>query len=71
VWASFMVLYGTERYFIEFLRGDPGRGEVFNGLMTGTQLISILLVIGGGVIWWLKSGTQRSALSTQKTGSAL
>jgi prolipoprotein diacylglyceryltransferase len=74
VWASFMVLYGTERYFIEFLRGDPGRGEVFNGLMTGTQLISILLVIGGGVIWWLKSGkssTQQSALSIQKTGSAL
>jgi uncharacterized iron-regulated membrane protein len=23
--------------------------------MTGTQLISICLVITGGVIWWLKS----------------
>jgi len=38
-----MILYGIERYFIEFLRDDPGRGEVFGGLMTGTQLISILL----------------------------
>ena len=56
VWAMFMILYGIERYFIEFLRGDPGRGEVFGGIMTGTQLISILLVVGGGLIWWLKSG---------------
>ena len=70
VFGSFMILYGVERYFIEFLRGDPGRGEVFGGLMTGTQLISILLVIGGGLIWWLKSGssTQHSALSAQKSG---
>ena len=57
VFAAFMMLYGVERFFIEFLRGDGGRGEVFGGLMTGTQLISILLVIGGGIIWWLKSGT--------------
>jgi phosphatidylglycerol:prolipoprotein diacylglycerol transferase len=71
VWASFMILYGIERYFIEFLRDDPGRGEVFGGLMTGTQLISILLVVGGGLIWWLKSSTPHSALNTQKSGSAL
>jgi phosphatidylglycerol:prolipoprotein diacylglycerol transferase len=57
VFGSFMILYGIERYFIEFLRDDPGRGEVFGGLMTGTQLISILLVVGGGLIWWLKSGS--------------
>ena len=58
--------YGIERFFIEFLRDDPGRGEVFGGLMTGTQLISILLVIGGGLIWYLRSTTtQHSTLSTQ------
>jgi hypothetical protein len=27
--------------------------------MTGTQLISILLVVGGGLIWWLKSGVPK------------
>jgi phosphatidylglycerol:prolipoprotein diacylglycerol transferase len=59
VWGSFMIMYGIERYFIEFLRDDPGRGEVFGGVMTGTQLISILLVVGGGLIWWLKSGAPR------------
>jgi hypothetical protein len=50
---------GVERFFIEFLRDDPGRGEVFGGLMTGTQLISIFLVIGGGLIWWFKSGAPK------------
>src|SRR5258708_27253946 len=60
VFASFMILYGIERYFIEFLRGDPGRGEVFGGVMSGTQLISICLVLGGGLIWWLKSGVPKT-----------
>jgi len=39
--------------------------------MTGTQLISILLVVGGGLIWWLKSSTPHSALSTEKSGSGI
>ncbi len=60
VFGSFMILYGVERFFIEFLRDDPGRGDVFGGLMSGTQLISILLVIGGGMIWWLKSGVLKT-----------
>ena len=58
VFAAFMMLYGVERFFIEFLRGDPGRGEVFGGLMSGTQLISILLVLGGGLIWYLRGGVK-------------
>lgn len=63
VWGTFMILYGIERYFIEFLRGDPGRGLVFGGIMTGTQMISVFLVIGGGLIWWLRSGVPKQALS--------
>jgi prolipoprotein diacylglyceryltransferase len=59
-----MSLHGIERFFIEFLRDDPGRGEVFSGLMTGTQFISILLVVGGGLIWWLKSSSQSSTVTT-------
>ena len=71
VFGSFMILYGVERFFIEFLRGDNGRGEVFGGLMTGTQLISIFLVIGGGLIWYLKSSSQPSAISRQPSGSGV
>ena len=76
VFAAFIMLYGIERFLIEFLRGDDGRGVVFGGLMSGTQLIAICLVLGGGLIWWLKSGSSLSVpapipsqprLASQKT----
>jgi phosphatidylglycerol:prolipoprotein diacylglycerol transferase len=51
----YMFLYGIERYFIEYFRGDEGRGEVFGGAMTGTQLIALGLIIGGGVLWMVRS----------------
>jgi len=54
IFGAYLFLYGIARYFLEFLRDDPGRGSVFGGLMTGTQLVSVLLVIGGGLIWWLR-----------------
>jgi prolipoprotein diacylglyceryltransferase len=44
------------RFFLEYLRDDPGRGSVFGGAMTGTQLIAIGLVLAGGLIWWLRPG---------------
>jgi prolipoprotein diacylglyceryltransferase len=47
VMAVYLAVYGVARFFLEFLRGDPGRGEVFNGLLTSTQLIAISLFIGG------------------------
>src|SRR5437016_9172736 len=52
--GAYLFLYGVARYFLEFLRGDPGRGEVFGGVMPGTQLISIFLVIACGLLWWLR-----------------
>jgi phosphatidylglycerol:prolipoprotein diacylglycerol transferase len=51
VFGSYLILYGIARFFIEFLRGDPGRGIVFGGVMSGTQLIAIILVIVGGLFW--------------------
>jgi phosphatidylglycerol:prolipoprotein diacylglycerol transferase len=59
VMGAYLFLYGIARFFIEFLRGDPGRGEVFGGFMTGTQAISIGLVIAGGFMWWLRSGVEK------------
>jgi len=60
VFAAYLVLYGVARFFLEFLRDDPGRGVVFGGAMSGTQLISIGLVILGGVIWWVKGGARKT-----------
>jgi phosphatidylglycerol---prolipoprotein diacylglyceryl transferase len=57
--SAYLILYGVARYFLEYLRDDPGRGSVFGGIMTGTQLISICLVIAGGVIWWMRSGAPK------------
>jgi phosphatidylglycerol:prolipoprotein diacylglycerol transferase len=58
VFGAYLILYGVARFFLEFLRGDPGRGEVFGGLMSGTQLIALGLVVLGGVIWWWKGGVR-------------
>ncbi len=60
VFGAYLILYGVARFFLEFLRDDPGRGSVFGGVMTGTQLIAIGLVILGGVIWWLKGGAHKT-----------
>jgi phosphatidylglycerol---prolipoprotein diacylglyceryl transferase len=59
VFGAYLILYGVARFFLEFIRDDPGRGEVFGGLMTGTQLIAIGLVILGALIWWLRSGVAK------------
>jgi len=53
--GAYLFLYGVERYFMEFLRDDPGRGSVFGGMMTGTQLLAIVLVITGGVLWMVRT----------------
>jgi phosphatidylglycerol:prolipoprotein diacylglycerol transferase len=57
--AAYLFLYGIARFFLEFLRDDPGRGEVFGGVMSGTQLIAIGLVVAGGIIYWLRSGSPK------------
>jgi len=59
VFAAYLILYGVARYFLEFIRDDPGRGSVFGGLMTSTQLISICLVITGSLIWYLRSSVPK------------
>jgi phosphatidylglycerol:prolipoprotein diacylglycerol transferase len=62
VFGAYLFLYGIARYFLEFIRDDPGRGSVFGGIMTGTQLISICLVLTGGLIWWLRPAQRKTAI---------
>jgi phosphatidylglycerol:prolipoprotein diacylglycerol transferase len=54
VFGAYLFLYGIARFAIEFLRGDPGRGSVFGGVLSGTQLIAIGLVLAGGLIWYFR-----------------
>jgi phosphatidylglycerol:prolipoprotein diacylglycerol transferase len=68
--ALFMIIYGIERFVFEFFRGDPGRGEVLGGLMSGTQLIALGLVVAGFVIYLRRIPLrtfQRAAAGVQKT----
>ena len=58
VFGAFMFIYGVARFFLEFIRDDQGRGSVFGGAMTGTQLIALGLVVAGGLIWWLRPGAK-------------
>jgi len=64
----FMIVYGIERFIFEFFRGDPGRGEVLGGLMTGTQLIALGLVVGGFLIYLRR--TPLRSLGTPAPGAA-
>jgi phosphatidylglycerol:prolipoprotein diacylglycerol transferase len=64
VFGAFLFIYGVARFFLEYLRDDPGRGSVFGGVMTGTQLIAVGLVIGGGLIWWLRPGSKTVGAQT-------
>ena len=66
IFGAYLFLYGVARFFLEFLRDDPGRGEVFGGIMSGTQLISICLVLGGGVIWWLRPTAKALPVATAR-----
>ena len=54
IFGAYLFLYGIARFFLEFLRDDPGRGSVFGGAISGTQLIAIGLVLAGGLIWYLR-----------------
>jgi phosphatidylglycerol:prolipoprotein diacylglycerol transferase len=64
IFGAFMFIYGVARFFLEYLRDDPGRGSVFGGAMTGTQLVAIGLVLAGGLIWWLRPGAKTAPTQT-------
>ena len=59
VFAAYLILYGIARFFLEFIRNDPGRGEFLGNIMSGTQFIALCLVLAGGFIWWLRSAPKQ------------
>ncbi len=51
IFLLYLTLYAVARFFLEFLRGDPDRGFVFNHLLSTSQFIAILAMIAAGVIY--------------------
>lgn len=66
VMALFMIIYGSERFVFEFFRGDPGRGEVLGGLISGTQLIAMGLVVTGFLIYLRRTPLRTFNSSTKR-----
>lgn len=48
--ALFLMLYGTGRFVVEFLR-DPAAGGAV-GLLSHSQYMCLAFVISGAVLWW-------------------
>lgn len=53
VTACYLIFYSVGRFFLEFLRGDMGRGTV--GIFSTSQFISIL-TFAGAAIWMVGQG---------------
>jgi phosphatidylglycerol---prolipoprotein diacylglyceryl transferase len=49
--GAYMFIYGVARFFLEFLRGDEGRGVLFGTWMTDTQGIALAMVVAGTILW--------------------
>jgi phosphatidylglycerol---prolipoprotein diacylglyceryl transferase len=63
----YVVLYAVARFFLEFFRGDPIRGFVFNGLLSTSQFIAILALITAGT-WAVTTGAWRRGLVSAAAG---
>lgn len=61
VTLSYVALYSATRFVVEFYRGDASRGVVLGGLMSTSQLISIVLLLGVGAVLPYLVKTQRVA----------
>lgn len=50
---SYMLVYALSRFVIEIYRGDP-RGFLFDGALSTSQFISVLLIpVSVFMLWWL------------------
>ncbi len=45
IFLTFLMMYATMRFFIEFLRGDVDRGVYFNGIISTSQITGIIILI--------------------------
>lgn len=54
VFWFYPALYSVLRFMVEFFRGDAARGVYFGGIISTSQIISILTFAGSlSMLWWL------------------
>jgi phosphatidylglycerol:prolipoprotein diacylglycerol transferase len=62
--GAYLILYGTERGLIEFVRDDPGRTPLFNGTISLMQLVSVAMILVGLALWSRALRTRTEPLPT-------
>jgi phosphatidylglycerol:prolipoprotein diacylglycerol transferase len=56
---AYSIMYAVARFFLEYLRGDMDRGFLFEGMLSTSQFIAVLVLIAGLPLWIYTSKTQR------------
>lgn len=51
VTLAYIALYSVVRFAIEFYRGDAARGSLFGGMLSTSQFIAILLIVGAALLY--------------------
>lgn len=57
---GYVTLYAAVRFAIEFYRGDSSRGVVLGGLLSTSQFIALLMVVGAALLLPYLLKTQRT-----------
>lgn len=57
----YLIMYAIGRSIVEEFRGDEARGFLFNGLLSHSQFIAILILVVCGVLWykWNRQKTKK------------
>lgn len=66
VFCIYLVAYGIVRFLLEFYRGDLDRGFLFEGLLSTSQFISLLVIPAGIVAYGLLRGRPTTPRRTTK-----
>ncbi len=53
----YLIMYGIGRSIVEMYRGDEARGFLFDGVLSHSQFIAVLIILGCSVLWmrWKKN----------------
>ncbi len=70
IFLLYLILYAVARFSLEFLRGDKIRGFVFNGLLSTSQFIALLVLAFAGVLayQWYGPGHKEAEVVTATGG---
>jgi len=47
----YAIIYGVGRSITEIYRGDEARGYIIDGILTHSQFIAILILVGSYFLW--------------------